>query len=125
MEYVGKPTLIQRNSRVVEHDKLLQSHEQDCNIIEIKSLLNDQLNGLMDILPSVYALNSAVLQEGESRRHVKSLCALVENSVGLMNDVKGIANFAPIVKKEIIVDEETIKEEIIEEVEVTELYSCE
>ena len=79
-EYLIRSTLMQRNARVLEHSVLHRAGAGDCDIVETKSLLNEQLYGLVDILPSVSALNSAVLGKEEPKRHFKNLRTLVEKS---------------------------------------------
>ena len=73
---------------------------RNCDVVELSSLLNDQINSLVDILPSVNAIANAELAEGEAKRHGWDLKALAEDTLGIMYDTKGIANFRPIVKEE-------------------------
>ena len=62
--------------------------------------MSDQINCLIDILPSINFVANAELAEKEAKRHGWDLEALAEDTLVIMYDTKGIANFRPIVKEE-------------------------
>ena len=51
-------------------------------------------------------VNSAVLSKKEPKQHIKDLRALVEISIGFMHGVKGMAEFQPSIKQEVVEVEE-------------------